>query len=296
MEERIVKNTTEYQNIHGNRTYKASLFQMIFKEKKELLSLYNAVNGTSYDNPDELEINTLENALYMNVKNDVSCIIDCTMNLYEHQSSYNPNMPLRGFFYFSKLYSKYVDHRKMNVFSETLQRIPTPQYIVFYNGLKEEPDHQVLRLSDAFLTDGGCLECEAVMLNINYGHNRELMEKCRPLAEYAAFIATVRRYAKDPKLSLSDTIDLSINECIEKGILKDILTKQRGEVHMSILETFDQELYERDLKELAAAKGRQEAHMEIIQKKLAKGKSIAEIADALEISVEEVQKLIEQIK
>ena len=55
MEERIVKNTTEYQNIHGNRTYKASLFQMIFKEKKELLSLYNAVNGTSYDNPDELE-------------------------------------------------------------------------------------------------------------------------------------------------------------------------------------------------------------------------------------------------
>ena len=97
-------------------------------------------------------------------------------------------------------------------------------------------------------------------------------------------------------MSLSDAIDLSINECIEKGILKDILTKQRGEVHMSILETFDQELYERDLKELAAAKGRQEAHMEIIQKKLAKGKSIAEIADALEISVEEVQKLIEQIK
>ena len=105
MEERKVKNTTEYQNIHGNRTYKASLFHMIFKKKKELLSLYNAVNGTSYDNPNELEINTLENALYMNVKNDVSCIIDCTMNLYEHQSTYNANMPLRGFFYFSRLYS-----------------------------------------------------------------------------------------------------------------------------------------------------------------------------------------------
>ena len=190
-----MKNTTEYQNIHGNRTYKASLFQMIFKEKKELLSLYNAVNGTSYDNPDELEINTLENALYMNVKNDVSCLIDCTMNLYEHQSTYNPNMPLRGFFYFSKLYSKYADQRKMNVFSETLQKIPTPQYIVFYNGLKEEPDRQVLRLSDAFLTDGGCLECKAVMLNINYGHNRELMEKCRPLAEYTEFIDTVSRFA-----------------------------------------------------------------------------------------------------
>ena len=295
-----MKNTTEYQNIHGNRTYKASLFHMIFKEKKELLSLYNAVNGTSYNNPDELEINTLENALYMNVKNDVSCIIDCTMNLYEHQSSYNPNMPLRGFFYFSRLYSKYVDQRKMNVFSETLQKIPTPQYIVFYNGLKEEPDRQVLCLSDAFLTDGGCLECKAVMLNINYGHNRELMEKCRPLAEYTEFIDTVRRYAKDPELSLSDAIDLAINECIGKGILKDILTKQRGEVHMSILETFDQELYERDLKEQATSKGIQQgwekAHINIIQKKLAKGKSIEEIADALEISVKEVQKLIEQMK
>ena len=90
----------------------------------------------------------------------------------------------------------------------------------------------------------------------------------------------------------SDAIDLAINECIEKGILKDILTKQRGEVHMSILETFDQELYERDLKKSA----KQEAHMEIIQKKLAKGKSVGEIADALETSVEEVQKLMEQMK
>ena len=94
----------------------------------------------------------------------------------------------------------------------------------------------------------------------------------------------------------SDAIDLAINECIEKGILVEILTKQRGEVHMSILETFDRELYERDLKEQATSRGRQEAHMEIIQKKLAKGKSVEEIAHALETSVEEVQKLMEQMK
>ena len=113
------------------------------------------------------------------------------MNLYEHQSSYNPNMPLRGLIYFAQLYNIYTEKRKLNLFSSTLQKIPTPQYIVFYNGLKNEPDRKILKLSDAFMNSGGCLECSALMVNINYGHNRELMEKCRRLEEYALFIATV---------------------------------------------------------------------------------------------------------
>ena len=125
-----------------------------------------------------------------------------------------------------KLYNKYIEMRKLNVFSSTLQKIPTPQYIVFYNGLQKEPDRQVLRLSDAFQTDGGCLECKAVMLNINYGQNRELMEKCRRLEEYAFFVATVRKYAADKELTLTKAITLAIDECIEKGILSDILTEQ----------------------------------------------------------------------
>ena len=115
------------------------------------------------------------------------------MNLYEHQSSYNPNMPLRGLIYFAQLYNIYTEKRKLNLFSSTLQKIPTPQFVVFYNGLKKEPDRKVLKLSDAFMNSGGCLECSAIMLNINYGNNRELMEKCRRLEEYAIFIEMVPR-------------------------------------------------------------------------------------------------------
>lgn len=116
------------------------------------MSLYNALNGTSYENPEDLQINTLENALYITVKNDVSCMIGCSLNLYEHQSTYNPNMPLRGMIYFAQLYNEYVEKRKLNLFSSTLQKIPTPKYVVFYNGMADEPDRQILKLSDAFQT------------------------------------------------------------------------------------------------------------------------------------------------
>ena len=107
----------EYQNYpKGKRTYKDELFRMVFSEKKDLLELYNAVNSTDYHNIDDLEINTLDNALYLSVKNDVSFLIDCTMNLYEHQSSYNPNMPLRGLFFITgqkiNLINKYYVYRK----------------------------------------------------------------------------------------------------------------------------------------------------------------------------------------
>lgn len=287
--------TIEYRNILGNRKYKDSLFCRTFHKKKDLLDLYNALNETNYTNPDDLEINTLDNALYIKVKNDVSCIIGCTMNLYEHQSSYNPNMPLRGMVYFSQLYNKYIETRKLNVFSSTLQKIPTPQYIVFYNGLKAEPDRQVLKLSDAFQTDGGCLECEAVMLNINYGQNRELMEKCRRLEEYAIFVATVRKYASDKSLTLTEAITLAIDECVEKGILSDILTEQRAEVFMYILESFDKEIYERDLKAEAVAEGVREKLKDLVQRKLAKGNTVEEIAEWLEEDIELIKELKKEL-
>ena len=295
-----MKETIEYQNIQGNRNHKDSLFRKVFRKKSDLLALYNAINGTNYDNEDDLEINTLDNALYMTVKNDVSCIVGCTMNLYEHQSSYNPNMPLRGFIYFATLYNSYTDQRKLNLFSSTLQKIPTPQFVVFYNGLKNEPDRQILRLSDAFQTKGGCLECEAVMLNINYGQNLKLMEKCRRLEEYAIFIATVREYAADKKRSLGEAITLAIDKCIEKGILLDILTAERTEVFMYILESFDKELYERDLKQNAYDDGVKDGEINKlfsqVKIKLEKGKTIEQIADELEETVETIENLISDME
>ena len=295
-----MKETIEYQNIQENRNHKDSLFRKVFRKKSDFLALYNAINETNYDNEDDLEINTLDNALYMTVKNDVSCIVGCTMNLYEHQSSYNPNMPLRGFIYFATLYNSYTDQRKLNLFSSTLQKIPTPQFVVFYNGLKNEPDRQILRLSDAFQTKGGCLECEAVMLNINYGQNLKLMEKCRRLEEYAIFIATVREYAADKKRSLGEAITLAIDACIEKGILLDILTAERTEVFMYILESFDKELYERDLKQNAYDDGVKDGEINKlfsqVKIKLEKGKTIEQIADELEETVETIENLISNMK
>ena len=169
----------------ANRKYKDTVFRMLFSDKENLLSLYNAINRSVYENPEDLEIVTLENAIYMGMKNDLAFIIDTNLFLYEHQSTYNPNMPLRGVFYFSRLYEGYVADNNLMIYHEKRVRLPKPKYIVFYNGTKAEPDRQILKLSDSFPDDGiqSHLEVMVVALNINYGHNRELMEKCRKILE-----------------------------------------------------------------------------------------------------------------
>ncbi|WP_455951025.1 hypothetical protein [Eubacterium sp.] len=182
-----------------NRNHKDRVFCMIFgyeKYKGNLLDLYNALNGTNYTNPDELEINTMENVLYMSMKNDVSCIIANNMALYEHQSTWNPNMPLRGFLYFADLYNKYVSTGSLGIYREKLVKLPTPQYYVFYNGSANMPDRQLLRLSDAFMEPPrqGEFEWTATVLNINYGHNKKLLSNCKTLSEYAILIKTINEY------------------------------------------------------------------------------------------------------
>ena len=177
-----------------NRQYKDRLWRMIFNNKEDLLQLYNAINYTDYQNPDDLEVNTLEDVLYLSMKNDVSFLVGGTMNLYEHQSTFNPNMPLRGVFYFSRLYEGYVADNNLMIYHEKRVRLPKPKYIVFYNGTKNQPDSMELKLSDCFENtdnDAPCLECTATMLNINYGHNQELMKHCRRLKEYSNVSANV---------------------------------------------------------------------------------------------------------
>lgn len=245
----------------GNREHKSTLFCKVFEEKKHLLELYNSVNGTNYQNEDDLEVNTLENVVYISMKNDTSFLIDCNMNLYEHQSTYNPNMPLRGVLYFAQLYNKYIAKNNLNLFSSTLQKIPAPKYIVFYNGTQGQPDEQILLLSEAFQKgredqyEDGCLECWVRMLNINYGHNRELMEKCKRLEEYAIFVSKVRQYTAETPTNPSGAIEKAVDECIEEGILVDILTSQKAEVLELVLTTFNRELYEQGLREEGETRG-----------------------------------------
>ena len=305
-----MEQTTEYQEVKGNRNIKSTLFPNIFSDKKELIELFNAVNGTNYQETDEFEINTIEGILYMTTKNDVSFLMESTMNLYEHQSTYNPNMPLRGLLYFGQLYHKYIKTRGLNIYSSKLQKIPVPHYVIFYNGTQEEPDEKILLLSDAFQKDheqkyvSGCLECEVRMLNINFGHNKELMEKCRTLEEYAIFVARLREYAKEYPNRLDIAITRAIDDCIGAGILKDFLIKHKSEVLEMVLYSFDKELYEKDLKQIAYEEGEQAGILtgetnkllELVQTKLNKGKSVEVIAEELEESVGNIQDLIAKIQ
>ena len=235
----------------ASREYKDRLFRFVFRKKEDLLDLYNAVNDTAYDDPNALEVNTLENVLYLSMKNDISFLIGGTMTLYEHQSSYNPNMPMRGLMYFSKLYEKYIAANEIDIYTSTPKVFPFPQYLVFYNGTKEEPDRRLLKLTDLFQPPiperTACLECTAVMLNINFGHNRVLMEKCRRLEEYAIFISTIRRYLSSG-LELKEAISQAVDECRRKNVLKDILTEQKAEVVHMLLESFGQESHEQALR------------------------------------------------
>lgn len=216
------------------QTYKDRVFRMLFSNKTRLLELYNALNGTDYENPEELTVNTLENAIYINMRNDVSFVIDSSMSLYEHQSSYCPNMPLRGLLYFTDLYKKHLKDIDLSVRRRI--KIPTPYYIVFYNGLERKEEEFEQRLSEAFEQKGeGCIELKVRVININFGHNRELLEKCETLYGYARFVAEIRKNLET--MELKQAVELAVEECIRKDILKEFLIQQRAEVvAMSIYE------------------------------------------------------------
>ena len=230
----------------ANRNYKDTVFRMLFSDRKNLLSLYNAVNQSNYSNPNDLEIVTLENAIYMGMKNDLAFIMDTNLYLYEHQSTYNPNMPLRDLFYICSEYQKLVD--KKSLYSSTLQKIPAPNFIEFYNGSTAIADCTELRLSSAFehLSGEPKLELIVTVLNVNEGHNADLMQHCNTLNEYAQYVARVRLYAAD--MSLDQAVERAVDECIREGILAEFLTCNRNEViSMSIFE-YDKELEEKKLR------------------------------------------------
>ena len=234
------------KQLRSNRNYKDTVFRMLFSDRKNLLSLYNAVSGAHYEDPEMLEIVTLENAIYMGMKNDLAFIIDTDLFLYEHQSTYNPNMPLRDLFYISSEYQKLVD--KKSLYSSVLQKIPAPQFIVFYNGTEKRKDSWVNHLSEAFenLPGNPKLELEVLTININEGHNEELMEHCQTLKEYAKYVNCVRKYARE--LELNEAVKLAVDECIRNNILSEFLRANKSEViSMSIFE-YDKEEEERKLR------------------------------------------------
>ena len=225
------KQITE-KNLKTNRNYKDTVFRMLFSDRKNLLSLYNAVNGTSYKNPEELEIVTLENAIYMGMKNDLAFIIATNLFLYEHQSTYNPNMALRSLIYLVHILEKWIKKNKIDLYSRNEIKIPVPRFAVFYNGTDKRPERQRMKLSDMF--DKPCENPEVEVIcdvyNINSGYNEELKKSSPTLREYMDFVDKVCYY-KSVTDGSNDAVEMAIDDCIKEGILVEFLTERRSETN-----------------------------------------------------------------
>ncbi len=296
------KNNGAAEKLVANRNYKSTVFAMLFGDRERLLRLYNAISGKNYQDPEALEINTLENAIYMGMKNDLSFLIDDRLSLYEHQSTVNPNMPLRFLFYISDLYSGMTAEE--NLYGSKAAAIPTPCFVIFYNGAGPQPDRKILRLSDLYTvkTKEAQLELTAELLNINRNHNLELMEACQDLKDYAEYVDRVRKYAGEQPLS--EAVERAITECIREGILKEFLEKNRAEVKKMSIYEYDQEKHIRMERQDAWEDGVQEGIKEgelrgaerqlskIIKNMMKKGRSISQIAEELGETEDRIQELI----
>jgi len=286
------------------------------------LDVYNAMAGTAYTNPEIIEIHTLESGVSLTVHNDASFVVsmDSVLNIYEHQSTYNPNMPLRELIYFVTIIKKLIENRYL--LSHKLVKIPTPKFAVFYNGDKNRPEREVLKLSDAYenQSDGPQLELMCTVYNINPGNNEDLKKRSQTLREYMIFVgyvnenlAKAEKGGKDYETAIRD----AVNRCIAEDILKKFLL-ERGEDVQKIMMfdlTYEKQMenakrewfndgveegraegYSSGIAEGRAsgiAEGRAEGAVHhlvaSVVKKVQKNKTLEQIADELEESVEDIQ-------
>ena len=244
-------------------------------------------------------------------------MIDSELNLYEHQSSVNKNMPIGGLIYLTELYKGYIERNGLRIYNETPVKLPFPRYIVFYNGRDGEPERRVMPLSDSYMTNDSnkgqkpCLELEALLVNINYGCNKEIMNKCQKLMEYSQLIALIRKYYdelvekyaklgihKSKKEIFAEAVSLAIEEAIRNNILKEILKNNKAEVTNMLLTEFDEKDYIKGVKEESERRGEQRGRIEgekrgraegeqfkiitLIIKKVKKSKALPTIASELE--------------
>lgn len=293
----------EERKVH--RQVKDRLFRFLFeKDREALLQIYNALNGTDYEDASLLEVVTIKSAVYISMKNDIAFMLIGTISLYEHQSTSNPNMPVRFLIYLAEEYQKFIELAKESLYGTKQIMLPTPQCVVFYNGEKNVPEEQTLRLSDAFVNKNvrSDVELQVRVININYGHNKELLEQCSVLKEYAQFVEISRQYNASGA-NMQEALNAAIEYCIEHDILKDFLKEYRAEVLGMLLREFDQKKYERSIRnegreegreegiEIGLERGRKQQQETTIKRLRSKGMSEDEIADLLEISAEQVKEV-----
>ena len=271
-----------------NKEYKDRLFKFIFgnpENREWTLELYNAVNGSSYDNPEDIVYNTIEDVIYMHMKNDISFLIRNEMNLYEQQSTYCPNMPLRFLIYLVKLYEAYIQKNNLNIYSTVLQYIPRPRCVCFYNGLDEKSDKSILKLSGMYYKDankidnetGTIVELEVEMININYGHNKKLLKRCEPLYEYSFFVDRIRFHInelkeEDKNYTLEDAIDRAIKDLPKDFKILEFIMKNREEVKAMCLFEYDEERHMRQEREEGIEIGMKKGMKKGMEKGMKKGR------------------------
>ena len=249
----------------SNRKYKDSVFVDLFSEderaKENFLSLYNALHGTNLQMSCPVENIRLENVMYMNIINDVSCLVDGKIIvLAEHQSTINENMPLRFLEYIARIYEKL--QAPTDRYLRKLSKIPTPEFYVFYNGKEDYPESTILKLSDAFITkpEQVPLELTVRVININTDKANKVLSACKPLEEYSLFVEEVR---KQTQVDRENGFTNAVKMCIEKGILKEYLQRKSREVINMLVAEYD---YDTDI-----AVQRQESLMIGIQQGIERG-------------------------
>lgn len=214
--------------------YKNNVFVMLMEDKRRALELYNAINDSNYTDENEIIINTLAGGFELTVRNDASFILDNVLSIYEHQSTYCPNMPLRSLVYFSVLIQE--EYNKRDIFGASVVKIPNPQFVVFYNGVQQQPEYQEMKLSDCFIKnhkkdEKTMLELTCKVYNINAGRNKELLDKCKWLSDYMIFVDKVREYHKGRRVDdIEEDVSKAIEYCIEQDILKNFFMARGNEV------------------------------------------------------------------
>ena len=232
------------------REVKSNVFSMLMQNKKYALAVYNVLNGSDYKNVDELEIITLEKGISLSVRNDAGFILDGFINLYEHQSTYNPNMALRMLYYLCDSLHDWTE--KYDIYGSKVIQIPTPHFCVFYNGLQPRPPVEYVRLSSSYTreTDEPELELICKVININPGANDDMLSECRVLYEYTRFVEMTREHrrrlenlkaddfvtaSKEEKEVLRrdicrQSVEAAIEQAISEHILEEFLRSRRNEV------------------------------------------------------------------
>ncbi len=269
-----------------NKEHKDRLFCFLFgseSNKEWTLSLYNAVNGTDHRDADDILFTTMDDAIYMGMKNDVSFNLFHVMNIYEQQSTYNPNMGVRQLMYAGKLYDKYIHRNKLNVYGKRIVKLPIPKLVVFYNGTEGKED-RILKLSDAFETKGQAVESDIEvkvrMININYGQNRKLLGACRPLEEYAWLVKHIRENHED--MDIENAVDKAIDEMPADYVIRPFLIGNRAEVKGMCITEYNEaetlQMIREEGREEGRKEGREEERMELLSRMVRRGDMTVERA------------------